>query len=55
MLITDMPTRYNSSIYADEPAQGIDATCVAVLRAAGAVVLGECYEQGLDWIPMLVK
>lgn len=37
-----MPTRYNSPIYQDEPAQGIDATCVAVLRAAGAVILGEC-------------
>lgn len=35
-----MPTRHNSPIYQDSP-PGLDAACVAILRAAGAVILGK--------------
>ena len=35
-----MPTRYNSPIH-DEPAPTPDAACVAMLRAAGALILGK--------------
>lgn len=37
----DMPTRYGSPIYQDEPAFGPDATSVAALRAAGALIMGK--------------
>jgi Asp-tRNA(Asn)/Glu-tRNA(Gln) amidotransferase A subunit family amidase len=37
---TDMPTSYGSSIYAGHRPQA-DASCVATLRAAGAVILGK--------------
>ncbi|MBA2934818.1 amidase [Sphingomonas sp. CGMCC 1.13654] len=40
ILTRDMPTRYNSPIH-DEPATSADAGCVAVLRAAGALMLGK--------------
>ena len=36
----DMPTRYGSPIYAKHQ-PGSDAACVALLRAAGAIVLGK--------------
>ncbi|WP_428149667.1 amidase [Brevundimonas sp.] len=36
----DMPTRHNSALY-DEPDPTPDAPCVALLRAAGAVILGK--------------
>ena len=40
ILTRDMPTRYNSSIYRDAlPAH--DAACVALLRGAGALILGK--------------
>ena len=42
MLTRDMPTAYNSPIHADfRP--NIDAACVAVLRQAGAIVLGKTH------------
>jgi len=36
----DMPTRYNCALYADPPAMA-DAACVALLRQAGALILGK--------------
>lgn len=39
----DMPTRYGSRIYQDEPAFGPDAICVAALRAAGALIIGKTH------------
>ncbi len=36
----DMPTRHNSPLY-DDPDSTPDAPCVALLRAAGAVILGK--------------
>ncbi len=36
----DMPTRYNCAFYS-EGVQGPDAACVAMLRQAGAVILGK--------------
>lgn len=39
----DMPTRYGSPIYEEEPAFGPDATCIAALRAAGALILGKTH------------
>jgi Asp-tRNA(Asn)/Glu-tRNA(Gln) amidotransferase A subunit family amidase len=42
MLTHDMPTQYNSPLYKDfRP--GLDAACVAVLRSAGAVMLGKTH------------
>jgi Asp-tRNA(Asn)/Glu-tRNA(Gln) amidotransferase A subunit family amidase len=40
ILTKDMPTRYNSPIYADF-APAIDAACVTILRAAGALIFGK--------------
>lgn len=40
ILTADMPTAYNSPIYRDF-APAIDAACVKLLRASGAVVLGK--------------
>ena len=40
MLTLDMPTQYNSDIYAGAHPK-IDAGCVSLLRAAGALVLGK--------------
>jgi len=36
-----MPTLYNSTIYLNEPPIGQDATVVALLRAAGALIMGK--------------
>lgn len=38
---TDMPTHHNSSIYHNQPAPGIDASCIMTLRAAGALIFGK--------------
>jgi Asp-tRNA(Asn)/Glu-tRNA(Gln) amidotransferase A subunit family amidase len=40
ILTKDMPTQYNSPIYAGFHPQ-VDAACVAVLRAAGALIFGK--------------
>ncbi|KAJ9137837.1 Amidase [Coniochaeta hoffmannii] len=37
----DMPTQHNSPIYADPSPVALDAGCVAVLRDAGALILGK--------------
>lgn len=41
ILTKDMPTQYNSRLYASQEPIGLDASCVATLRAAGAVILGK--------------
>ena len=42
MLTNDMPTQYNSPLYEGfQPA--LDAACVALLRSAGAVILGKTH------------
>jgi Asp-tRNA(Asn)/Glu-tRNA(Gln) amidotransferase A subunit family amidase len=41
ILTKDMPTQYNSPIYADD-CQRIDAASVIVLRANGALIFGMC-------------
>ena len=40
ILTKDMPTQYNSELY-QEHFPKVDAACVAILRAAGAVILGK--------------
>lgn len=40
-LTSDMPTRFNSPIYANSPIIAIDAAAVSVLRSAGALVIGK--------------
>ena len=35
-----MPTGYNSDIYRNDPARGVDAACIITLRAAGALIFG---------------
>lgn len=40
-LTADMPTRFNSPIFAANPPRGLDATSVAVLRDAGALIIGK--------------
>jgi Asp-tRNA(Asn)/Glu-tRNA(Gln) amidotransferase A subunit family amidase len=42
MLTRDMPTQYNSPLYAGFRPGG-DAACVAILRSAGAVMLGKTH------------
>ena len=42
MLTHDMPTQYNSPLY-DGFRPALDAACVAVLRSAGAVMLGKTH------------
>lgn len=40
--VEGMPTRYNSAIYrSDESVAERDATCVRMLRASGALILGK--------------
>ncbi|RFU79740.1 biuret amidohydrolase [Trichoderma arundinaceum] len=43
LLTKDMPTCYGSPIYRDEPAHGPDATVVAALRGAGALIMGKTH------------
>jgi Asp-tRNA(Asn)/Glu-tRNA(Gln) amidotransferase A subunit family amidase len=38
-----MPTCYGSPIYQNEPAYGPDATVVAALRGAGALIMGKTH------------
>lgn len=42
ILTADMPTRYNTDL-PDHERSGVDAACVAVLRQAGAVIIGKTH------------
>jgi Asp-tRNA(Asn)/Glu-tRNA(Gln) amidotransferase A subunit family amidase len=41
--MVDMPTRYNSDLYRGSIQTSIDASTVAILRAAGALILGKTH------------
>ena len=41
LLTKDQPTRFNSPFHINSPVTGMDASCVAVLRASGALIMGK--------------
>lgn len=41
ILTRDMPTQYNSPIFPGTVGSGVDAACIRVLRAAGAIIFGK--------------